>query len=184
MIELSSKSTGQQPKPTALQTTGSIVPSPQSKPWLSIVIGAACVLTLLVITAYACHAYGYRVGYDAQPKTGPQASAATNIQVPDGTTIIEQCAPERGTQYILPQDIPHGPVYGVYQGKVVGLEYMIGKAELASNVSFYNLPLYDKIYNHLDIGLQSDGHAGFPLPHYHVDIHTDSRAASAAITCS
>lgn len=110
-------------------------------------------------------------------------AAAASLGVPEGATIIEQCAPNRGTQFILPADIPHGPVYSVYQGKVIGLEYMIGKAELADNVNFYGLPLYNKMYDHLDIGLQSQGHAGFPEPHYHIDIHTDSRSASAAITC-
>lgn len=141
------------------------------------------VLAALLVTGYVCFNEGYHYGYSRLASSNTSTALTHQLEVPLGATIIEQCAPGRGTQYILPADIPHGPVYGVYQGKVVGLEYMIGKAELAENENFYNLPLYDKIYNHMDIGLQSEGHAGFPVPHYHVDIHTDSSAASAAITC-
>jgi hypothetical protein len=140
-------------------------------------------LVLLLITGYCCYQYGKHYGESQPMATDVAITETQQLAVPLGATIIEQCAPGRGTQYILPIDIPHGPVYGVYQGKVIGLEYMIGKAELANNVNFYDLPLYDKIYNHMDIGLQSNGHAGFPVPHYHVDIHTDSSAASAAIKC-
>lgn len=142
------------------------------------------IVLLLCIANFGSYFYGYNRGHSNANSVIASAEAAeTSLQVPKGATIIEQCDPGKGTQYVLPSDIPHGPVYDVYNGKVIGVEYMIGKQDLANNVSYFNLPLFGKKYNHIDIGMLSQGHAGYPVPHYHVDIDMISRAASEAITC-
>ncbi len=144
----------------------------------------AAVVLVVCLTNYGSYLYGYHRGSAKVNSAVASADAtAANLQVPKGATIIEQCAVGRGTQYVLPSNIPHGPVFNVHNGKVIGLEYMIGKDDLASNKSFYDLPLYGKKYNHLNIGLLSEGHSGYSAPHYHVDLYTISRAASEAITC-
>jgi hypothetical protein len=140
-------------------------------------------LLLLGLIGYGSYAYGYSQGSSHQASVNNASVAAASLQVPKGATIIEQCDAHKGTQYALPSDIPHGPVYNVYKGKVIGVEYMIGKQDLANDESFYNLPLFGQKYNHMNIGLLSEGHAGYPVPHYHVDIYTVSYAAEQAITC-
>lgn len=119
-------------------------------------------------------------------KTVTTASMPTmpDITVPRGATVIAECAKGRGKQYVLPKDIPTGPVYNVYQGKVIGLEYMVGKNDLLNlSKSFNNLPMLNGVYDHINIGLLSTGHAGFPEPHYHVDVFLVPNSVAAGITC-
>src|SRR6185312_9331701 len=91
---------------------------------------AAAAFLLLVLVALSASAYGLNQGHARLAST---AAPETPTQVPQGATIISQCAVGRGTQYVLPSNIPHGPVFNVYQGKVIGLEYMIGVSDLAGN---------------------------------------------------
>lgn len=143
--------------------------------------GALIILALVVLGAYS---EGYDRGKSQKKQVSAAQASAETLKVPAGATIIAQCAKGRGTQYVLPKDIPHGPVYNVYQGKVIGLEYMIGKDDLADNKSFLSLPLFNTNYDHIDVGLLSQGHAGYPEPHYHVDLYNVTPAQSAAITCA
>ena len=110
-------------------------------------------------------------------------------RVPQGASVIAQCAKGRGTQYVLPKDItPHpyvGPVYNVYQGKVIGLEFMIGKDDLEkNNLDFLNLALSGVKYDHINVGLLSKGHAGYTIPHYHVDVMMVPTSVTDQITCA
>jgi hypothetical protein len=152
-------------------------------PHLKTTLIAVLLIVLLGCASFGSYTYGYSRGRATSNLSASTTAADSALQVPKGATIIEQCSVGRGTQYVLPSNIPHGPVFNVYNGKVIGLEYMIGKEDLASAMSFYNLPLYGKTYDHIDIGLLSQGHAGYPVPHYHVDIYNISRAESKAITC-
>lgn len=107
------------------------------------------------------------------------------LTVPQGATVIAQCAKGRGTQYALPKDIPLGPVYNVYEGKVIGIEFMVGKDDLVGAAKNYlNLPLSGAKYDHVNIGLLSQGHAGFTSPHYHVDIMMVPKTTTDKITCT
>lgn len=109
----------------------------------------------------------------------------SKLTLPEGATVIAQCAKGRGTQYALPKDIPLGPVYNVHEGEVIGIEFMIGKDELLlESKNFLNLPLNNVKYNHINVGLLSEGHAGFTSPHYHVDVMMVPTSVTEQITCS
>ena len=168
------------PAPPVAEPAPVPVLAPARPPFLKLASAGSVTIAVLVIVAFSAYNYGLSQGRGHLANT---AAPQTPIEVPQGATVISQCAVGRGTQYVLPSNIPHGPVFNVYQGKVVGLEYMIGVSDLAGNTSFYDLPLYGKKYDHIDVGLLSQGHAGYPEPHYHVDVFNISRAASAAITC-
>ncbi len=142
------------------------------------------VVVLFGLVSYGSYAYGDSRGRSQQALVDNASAAATSLQVPKGATIIEQCDPHKGTQYILPSKIPNGPVYNVYKGKVIGVEYMIGKQDLASNKSFLDLPLFGQKYVHMNIGLLSQGHAGYPVPHYHVDLYSVPFSEEQAISCT
>lgn len=161
----------------------SVPPAPPRKHRAALIWLAFVAIALIAGGSYGSYALGYHRGRTDQTAATKLATTTNTLEVPQGATIISQCAIGRGTQYVLPSDIPHGPVYNVYKGKVIGLEYMIGKDDLANNKSYLGLPLYGRAYDHIDVGLLSEGHAGYPEPHYHVDVYTISRAASAAITC-
>lgn len=168
------------PEPSA-ETAPGHAPGPVRSSHIKIFLaGGAIGVLLLGVVGFSTYTIGYNQG---RAHVSGKTTTDAPIQVPQGATIISQCAVGRGTQYVLPSNIPHGPVFNVYKGNVIGLEYMIGRDDLAQDMSFYNLPLYGKKYDHIDVGLMSQGHAGYPEPHYHVDIYNISRAASTAITC-
>ncbi len=150
--------------------------------WLKIELAVAAVV-VLGLTGAGSYWLGYRDGRATSTARPMAVAANAPLQVPQGATIISQCSVGRGTQYVLPSDIPHGPVFNVYKGKVIGLEYMIGINDIQDGKSYINLPLYGRSYDHIDVGLLSQGHAGYPAPHYHVDIYNITHAQSAAITC-
>jgi hypothetical protein len=136
------------------------------------------VLILLVASAFASYKFGKK-----SVKPTASASHATTMAVPQGATIIEQCEPGLGTQYVLPKDIPNGPVYNVYQGKLIGMEYMVSAQSLQTlNTSINNLPLFAQTYDHVNI-MSMSAHAGFPEPHYQVDVMMVPKATSDKITC-
>lgn len=118
--------------------------------------------------------------------SGSQTEATkVALQVPEGATITAQCVAGRGTQYIMPKDIPYGPIYDVYQNKVIGLEYMVPKDTLPTTaVSKIHYALMNVPYDHIDIGAVPEGHAGFTMTHYHLDFLNITKEASDKITCA
>lgn len=145
----------------------------------------------LVVLAAGLGVGGYLLGSNSSKAnktsttTNKVEPAEKELTVPQGATVIAQCAKGRGTQYALPKDIPLGPVYNVYEGKVIGIEFMVGKDDLVGAAKNYlNLPLYGVKYDHVNIGLLSQGHAGFTSPHYHVDIMMVPKTVTDKITCT
>jgi hypothetical protein len=163
-------------------------PTPENKPKKSPLILVVAVLVALVVGV----AGGYLLGTSNNKKnqvatkdTKTTEVADVELAIPQGATVIAQCAKGRGTQYALPKDIPLGPVYNVHEGKVIGIEFMVGKDELLGTAkNFLDLPLYNKKFDHVNIGLLSQGHAGFPTPHYHVDVMMVPTSVTDKITCT
>lgn len=117
------------------------------------------------------------------PKVAAPNVEDKELAVPEGATVISECAKGRGKQYVLPKDIPQGPVYNVHNGKVTSVEYMLGQEDVLNNKDYLNLPLENVKYDHINIGLLSKGHSGFPEPHYHVDVFTIPHEEALKITC-
>lgn len=148
-----------------------------------------------VLVGVLCLALGAGGGYVLAASLHKKDSAGINpkvatpnvenkeLVVPEGATVISECAKGRGKQYVLPKDIPQGPVYNVYNGKVTSIEYMLGQEDVLRNKDYLNLPLENVRYDHINIGLLSKGHSGFPEPHYHVDVFTITHEEALKITC-
>lgn len=191
----------QAPKPESLESdliSGAPAPASQSlepsrqkaRITLSIVLGAV----LLIAGSGGGYVY-------AGSMAKPQAiiKPTPSIQVPEGATVISECEPGVGKQYILPKNIPNGPIYNVYQGKVIGLEYMYGKNEIAPTKTptpvmndhmnmmaesvAHDIPMLNGSYDHLDIVYMPMGHAGFPIPHYQLDVYLVPDSVVSQITC-
>jgi hypothetical protein len=61
------------------------------------------------------------------------------INLPPQAIVISQCTPGRGKQYIIPKDIPNGPIYDVQNSQVIAIEYVLGfKALLSNSDAFSN----------------------------------------------
>lgn len=107
----------------------------------------------------------------------------SEISLPPEAVLIQECSDHRGALYVKPEDIPVGPVYMVHNGKVIGIEYMLSQEEFLSGKSYKNLPAHNISIDHVNTGLISKGHAGYPAPHYHVDLYTVTKEVEDSIVC-
>lgn len=105
---------------------------------------------------------------------------AGEMKLPEGAIKISDAVPAMGEHWANPKDLPLGPIYLVWQGKVIGVEYMFTLAmlnqspnrraapdsKLALRYDTPNLPLFGQKIDHLVIAYMPDGHEGFKVPHY------------------
>ncbi|WP_299362266.1 hypothetical protein [uncultured Paracoccus sp.] len=100
--------------------------------------------------------------YDALPRAD---------SLPEGVVQLSPTVPGMGAHWGAPATMPLGPIYCVHQGRIVCLEFMIAQDEFAAGKSWpalsgmAGLPAVD----HVNIGFEPEGHAGFEVPHY--DMH-------------
>ena len=103
------------------------------------------------------------------------AGLPTVARLPPGTVQISPVVPGMGEHWANPKNLPLGPIYCVIQQRIVCAEFMISQKDFAKGKSFpvleaplrkgHRLPPL----NHLDVGFEPHGHAGFEVPHY--DLH-------------
>ncbi|WP_438346978.1 hypothetical protein ACP8HI_14690 [Paenibacillus sp. FA6] len=97
------------------------------------------------------------------------------LALPEGTIQITESVPSMGGHWSNPQegDLPTGPIYGVHDGKLVFLEYMIAQDDFIKGVNHTNVAGMKGVPSpavvQMDIEFQKLGHEGFEVPHY--DIH-------------
>ncbi|MFC5469312.1 hypothetical protein ACFPPD_11320 [Cohnella suwonensis] len=97
------------------------------------------------------------------------------LALPEGSVKISEVVPAMGEHWANPQagELPVGPIYGVYDGKLVFLEYMIAQDDFVKGKSLINLRGMKGVPSpavvQLDAEFQPQGHPGFEAPHY--DIH-------------
>lgn len=63
------------------------------------------------------------------------------LALPEGSVKITGVVPAMGEHWANPQagELPNGPIYGVYNGKLVFLEYMIAQNDFVKGVKHVNL---------------------------------------------
>lgn len=128
-----------------------------------------------------------------------QARAATpvtkTLTLPPDAVKVSECVPFMGEHYVVPSQLPRGPMYTAYKGKITGIEFMFKENEIAGEKLAKMSAKESKNYimkNHMSLsdivqetrglkidlmGLQyksmeigwSVPHAGFPEPH--LDVH-------------
>ncbi|MFC5406060.1 hypothetical protein [Cohnella soli] len=97
------------------------------------------------------------------------------LALPEGTVQITPLVPAMGEHWSNPQagDLPTGPIYGVYKGKLVFLEYMVAQEDFVAGKNHVNVPGMKGYPSpsvvQFDLEFQEHGHEGFEVPHY--DIH-------------
>ena len=95
------------------------------------------------------------------------------FDVPDGVVQLTPVVPKMGSHWAKPEDMPTGPIYGEYKGKLVFLEEMPSQEFFKNGESIVNLDgmkgLPSPGIDHTNIEFQAHGHEGFEVPHY--DIH-------------
>lgn len=95
------------------------------------------------------------------------------LVLPAGVVQITPAVPKMGEHWANPKDLPMGPIYGVYNGKLVFLEQMPSQEFFIKGESLVDLDgmrgLPSPSIVQTDIEFQKNGHEGYTVPHY--DIH-------------
>jgi hypothetical protein len=123
-----------------------------------------------------------------------EAKKKQDVKLPANAVKLSGCVPYMGEHWAVPELLPDGPIYFTHNGKVVGIEFMVGpedipneqlaKAKTPQEAIAYmqsnNLTFADTVYPHFtrdlkgyDIKFMSlewtPPHAGYVAPHY--DLH-------------
>jgi hypothetical protein len=136
----------------------------------------------------------------AQQKTADE----NKIVIPKDAVQVSGCLPYMGIHWVRPQDVPHGPYYVTYNGKLTAVEYMFRPDEIpgqtiaqASPSAFLaymsNHPLSDLTRPAFTFDLAGVNgikfmniewtapHAGFLVPHYDVHFYLVSKEETQTI---
>jgi hypothetical protein len=143
-------------------------------------------LVLLGSVGYAGYYYGGKKAMEDHEKTEANHDTATmaTLSVPKDATVTAECVAQRGKQYIVPKNIPDGPIYDVNNGKVVAVEYLVNVDEVSKMPEkFANLTAGSVTIDHITV-MPMDAHAGVGEKHVHVIAYTIPAAEAASITCT
>lgn len=159
-------------------STPSLPPSPTPpKKYTKLLASLGGIIAVIALAVGAGMWFG---GGPNEPQDQPRASSVT---LPKEATVTAECVAGRGKQYILPKDIPIGPIYDVHQGKVIAVEYLAGQKELSEQSEmFANLALPQAEFDHLAI-VPTEPHAGLDETHFHVIGYMIPASEVKKITC-
>jgi hypothetical protein len=157
---------------------------PKNRPTSSRTLIKALTALVGVLLLFTIGLAGFRIGGGFTPDTDDIINPKTAISIPVNATVAAECETARGKQYIRPQDIPTGPIYDVYQGKVIALEYLVNPDTLAKNDGTYsNLNLPQGSYDHISV-IPVAAHAGMNENHFHVITYLIPQKQANMITCN
>jgi hypothetical protein len=116
---------------------------------------------------------------------------AEGVALPDASSLpkdviqLSGVVPGMGEHWGNPADLPLGPIYGVSNGKVIFLEFMIDQESFKSGKSFLELASKAGIelppIDHVDFNFEPHGHEGYEVPHYDVHMYFVPHADHMAI---
>lgn len=108
------------------------------------------------------------------------------ISLPPQAIVVSSCTVGRGKQYIIPKDIPIGPIYDVVNNKVIAIEYTIDINALLSDPNTFSntLLLLTKNYSvdHFTV-VPAAPQPGSTDENIHLIMFVVSKAKAASITC-
>lgn len=121
------------PAPTQSEVAPNNVPTIPDKPTPAkrSHLKSMLVVLLIVVLFGASITAAYYVG--KHKRIVVPVATTQPINLPPTAVVIADCTPGRGKQYIIPKDIPVGPIYDVKNSKVIAIEYVIGIKALLSN---------------------------------------------------
>jgi hypothetical protein len=101
----------------------------------------------------------------------PPQPAVRPAGMPAGVLKLSPCVATMGEHWANPRNMPFGPIYGVYNGKIIFTEVMIDQKSFEQGKGWPDVlhPLPGHRIDHVDIAFNPHGHEGYPVPHY--DLH-------------
>ncbi|HZG56254.1 hypothetical protein [Paenibacillus sp.] len=109
------------------------------------------------------------------------------LALPAGSIKVSDTVPAMGEHWGNPQagELPIGPFYGVHNGRLVFLEYMIDQNDFESGKNHVNLKGMKGVPSpsvvQVDVEFQPAGHPGFETPHYDIHLYFISDAEQQQI---
>jgi len=122
------------------------------------------------------------LGADAPAPALPPQPATRPLGIPSDAILLSPCIATMGEHWANFNDLPLGPIYGVWQGKPVFTEIMVSVEQLQKGFSYadvHALPGYS--IDHIDVSYEPNGHAGYPIPHYDIHAYYVTPAVQATI---
>lgn len=109
------------------------------------------------------------IGAPTAPQLPPQPKVRP-AGIPAKAMLLSPCVAGMGEHWGIPQQLPMGPIYGVWNGKPVFTEIMLTTAQLEHGISYDDLRALPGYHiDHVNVEYEPHGHEGLPVPHY--DIH-------------
>jgi hypothetical protein len=119
------------------------------------------------------------------------SSTAPKMELPEGSQKLTDVIPAMGEHWANPAQLPLGPIYNVYKGEVIGLEYMwtedmmqemsiptpAGPEEF---MALTPLPVGVAV-DHIDVTFMEHGHEGFDVPHWDMHMYFITQEEKAAV---
>ena len=111
--------------------------------------------------------------------------------LPSGTVQLTPAIPGMGEHWANDADMPLGPIYLVYQGEVIGIEFMYSQDMLGEVTiptpegeeifhELANLAVNHRV-DHFDVAFLDHGHEGFEAAHWDIHAYYVSHAEHLAI---
>lgn len=127
------------------------------------------------MTAYLRTALAALVVAAASPVLAQGATLPDSSSLPKDVIQLSGVVPAMGEHWGNPADLPLGPIYGVSNGKVIFLEFMIDQESFKSGKSYLELASKAGIelppIDHVDFNFEPHGHEGYEVPHYDVHLY-------------
>jgi len=106
--------------------------------------------------------------------------------LPPQAVVVANCVPGRGKQYIIPKDIPVGPIYDVENSKVIAIEYNLDLAQVESNPDTFSNAIIGLTQNypadHIILSPATTGANASPS-NVHLIMFVVTKAEANNITC-
>jgi hypothetical protein len=137
------------------------------------------------MTAYLRIAAAAALLAAATPALALGATLPDASSLPKDVIQLSGVVPGMGEHWANPADMPIGPIYGVSNGKVIFLEFMIDQESFKAGKSFLELASKAGIelppIDHVDFNFEPHGHEGYEIPHYDIHMYFVPHAEHMAI---
>ncbi len=141
---------------------------------------------LIVVGASSTGAYFYGKGENDKKAEPTPAVATQPIVLPPEAIVTAECVVGRGKQYIIPKDIPQGPVYNVVNNKVIAIEFGLSVKALLTNSEEFSTTVLrltkDYPVDHLSM-VPVPPKAGDTDQYFHLIMFVVTKDEAKAITC-
>ncbi|CAN5199702.1 hypothetical protein BH09PAT2_BH09PAT2_03250 [soil metagenome] len=156
-----------------------------------LIIGLAIIIIVLIVGMVLVYQQ-YEVVMNEKMQTSAMLAQEQQIPtLPPGAVKLSECVPYEGEHWVLPKDLPYGPFYSTYNGKLISTEYMFTEEEIpgkegskmsyedtlkfmrAKNLTFgdivksslFGFDMFGHKYKTFDIHWSAP-HAGLAVPHF------------------